>query len=84
MHFPFQQDFKSILKSETGICSSPDSDSIGLEYTKPRHPEVLNPNVKEPVLLPQGNKILISREGIVHPLMVCLVYHKLQAKRHIR
>ena len=37
--------------------------------TQPWYPELLNLCVREPVLLPQGQEILISPKNIVHPLM---------------
>ena len=38
--------------------------------TQPWYPELLNLYIEEPVLLPQGKKILISPKGIAHPSMV--------------
>ena len=38
--------------------------------TKPWYPEFLNLCVREPVLLPQGQGILIRPKNIVHPLVV--------------
>ena len=38
--------------------------------TQSWYPELLNLCVREPVLLPQGQEILISPKNIVHPLMV--------------
>ena len=65
----FQYDFNSAFKNETGMCFSSDSDCNSLEYPT-MVPITLKPCVREPVLLPQGQEILLSPKNIVHPLMV--------------